>query len=85
MARHVWLRAAAWTLVVIFSSATFNVVFQSLMRYRYERIDGIVWRVDELTNQRCPVIRGRIYCSNSHSTSVSPSLSTSVSTSLSRN
>jgi hypothetical protein len=49
------------------------------MRYRYERIGGILWRVDQITNQRCRVVGKIDDCTPLKSPSMSTSLSTSVS------
>jgi hypothetical protein len=75
------LRGATWGLVVVFAALTVVVVFQSGMRYRYENLGGILWRVDQVTNQRCRVSSYGLVCSLPNSTS--PSTSTSTSTSLS--
>jgi hypothetical protein len=76
-----WLRVATWTLVAVLSGAVAVVVFQTCMRYRYEKIGGVLWRVDQISDQRCRVLRTRIDCSLPKSVSTSTSLSTSTSTS----
>lgn len=81
-----WFRVATWAFVAVLSGAIAALVFQSFMRYRYEEIGGVLWRVDQVTDQRCRVLRKRSDCSlpksNSTSTSLSSSVSTSTSTSV---
>jgi hypothetical protein len=61
-------------------------VFQFFFRYQYLENNGVLWRVDRLTQQMCQVNIGEARCKISPSTatslSVSPSLSTSTSVSL---
>ena len=78
-----WLRAAGWALVVALSIAVFAVVFQSSGRYRYEKLGGIMWRVDQISGQRCRVIHGNINCTPLKTGSMSTSTSLSTSTSVS--
>ncbi|HYL28267.1 MAG TPA: hypothetical protein VEW74_10575 [Candidatus Nitrosotalea sp.] len=76
-----WLRAASWALAAVLFAAIFAGVFQVAVRYRYEKLDGVTWRVDQLTNQRCRVVGKAVDCGPpaSASTSTSTSLSTSIS------
>ena len=82
--RNHWLRAASWALVAVLVMTVVAAVFQYYVRYRYERLGGILWRVDQLTNQRCRVIGDNVDCNppSSVSTSTSTSLSTSTSVSV---
>ncbi len=73
---------AAWVLVAVISSVVALLVFQSFVRYRYERLGGVTWRIDQLTNQRCRMTPQGPDCAPDLSTSTSTSLSTSTSTSL---
>lgn len=76
-----WLRAASWALAALLFAVIFIGVFQVAVRYRYERLDGVTYRIDQLTNQRCRVVGNAVDCSPpvSISTSTSTSLSTSIS------
>jgi hypothetical protein len=63
----------------------FAIVFQTGMRYRYEKIGGALWRIDQVTNQRCRIASKGAACAapaSSTSISKSPSISISTSTSL---
>jgi len=64
------------------------VVFQLFFRYQYIETDGVLWRVDRITQQTCRITLGKADCASavadtkpkfSTSTSTSISLSTSVS------
>ena len=83
--RSPWLRVATWSLVAVVAAGLFVVFFQAGMRYRYEELGGVLWRIDQLTNQRCRVIAAGSSCVVvlPKSTSVSKSISTSTSTSIS--
>ena len=74
-------------LVAMIALGLFAAVFQIFVRYRYEQISGALWRVDEISGQRCIVAAPYKPClppkSPSQSTSTSASLSVSPSTSTS--
>jgi divalent metal cation (Fe/Co/Zn/Cd) transporter len=76
------MRALAWSLAAVFSLIVAIVIFQTGMRYRYERLGGILWRVDQITNQRCRVLGSAVDCAPLQSTSTSTSKSTSTSLSV---
>lgn len=77
------LRAATWCLVAILAAGIFAVVFENGIRYRYEAIGGVLWRIDQITDQRCRVAAGGADCIFPSSASISKSRSTSTSTSTS--
>lgn len=83
--RNRWLRVATWSVVAVVAAGVFMVFFETGMRYRYEELGGILWRVDQITNQRCRVIAQGAACVRwlPRSTSISRSISTSTSTSTS--
>jgi hypothetical protein len=58
-------------------------IFQFFFRYGYIENQGVLWRVDRLTQQMCQVQIGEARCKISPSTAVSTSTSTSLSTSTS--
>lgn len=85
-----WLKrgAAKLTLGVgLLGFAAFcALAIQIFARYQYVVDNGVVWRIDRITQQACRVIRNRVNCaapvhsgsiSTSSSISVSPSMSTS--------
>ena len=74
---------AAWAITAIALVAILAVAFQYGVRYRYEQIGGMLWRVDQLTGQHCRVVRKGVDCGPLRSVSTSTSTSVSVSTSLS--
>jgi hypothetical protein len=74
----------ATKLAVILGALGFVVVLAAVLqvfaRYQYLVDNGVVWRIDRLTHQACPIRYGRLACTPpSRSTSTSTSLSTSVS------
>lgn len=77
------LRAATWCLVAILAAGIFAVVFENGIRYRYEAIGGVLWRIDQITDQRCRVAVGGVDCILPPSNSISKSRSVSTSTSTS--
>jgi hypothetical protein len=77
-----WLRAANLALIVVAAFAILTGVFQTFMRYRYETLGGTLWRVDQLTSERCRVGKSGVICAVPKSASTSTSMSTSTSTSL---
>lgn len=77
------LRAATWSFVAVLAAGLFVIVFQTQIRYRYETIGGIRWRVDQITDQRCRVLETGVMCGPDLSTSVSQSPSKSKSKSKS--
>src|SRR5579863_8841322 len=59
------------------------LIVQIFARYQYVVDNGVVWRIDRITQQACRVVQSRVNCtapvhSTSTSISVSPSLSTSA-------
>lgn len=81
-----WLRRSAgkFTLGIgLLGFAVFCVlIIQVFARYQYVVDNGVVWRIDRITQQTCRMVQGRADCavpahSTSTSISVSPSLSTS--------
>jgi hypothetical protein len=80
------MRSATVFFVAMVAICVLAFLFQTFVRYRYEQIDGQLWRVDEMSNVRCIVAAPNTPClppkSTSVSTSTSSSLSSSVSTSV---
>jgi hypothetical protein len=78
------LRIFAVALGALVFLALLAALFQLFGRYEYVvEARGIVWRIDRLTKESCPVINSVVRCgplSPSKSTSLSPSISTSLST-----
>ena len=72
---------AARVLIGLALMAILAAAFQYGARFRYERIGGILWRIDEFTGQRCRVVGKAVDCAPLASVSTSTSTSTSVSTS----
>lgn len=77
------LRLALYAIAVLALLAAIVLVF---LRYQYVERQGVVWRVDRITHQRCRLVNGHADClartpSSSLSTSVSTSTSTSTRTS----
>lgn len=81
--RNRGLRVGMWSFVSILAAAVIAISFQTGMRYRYEEIGGVMWRVDQITSQRCRVLPHGVLCGAPASTSISNSISTSTSTSMS--
>jgi hypothetical protein len=83
-----WLKRSAAKLTLGVGLLGFAVfcalAFQVFARYQYVVDNGVVWRIDRITQQACRVIQSRVNCaapphSISTSISVSPSISTSSS------
>lgn len=81
-----WLKRSATKLslgVGLLGFAAFcALVIQIFARYQYVVDNGVVWRIDRITQQACRVAQNRVDCaaplrSTSTSISVSPSVSTS--------
>jgi hypothetical protein len=84
-------RSSRWnvkSLAIVFGALGFLAVFavcvQLFARYQYVVENGVVWRIDRLTQQACRITYGRVNCAApaSRSTSTSTSLSTSPSVKL---
>src|SRR5579863_4443368 len=82
-----WLKRSAGKLTLgvgLLGFAAFcALIIQVFARYQYVVDNGVVWRIDRLTQQTCRVVQSRASCaapvhSTSTSISVSPSLSTSA-------
>ena len=83
-----WLKRSAAKLTLgvgLLGFAAFcAIAIQVFARYQYVVDNGVVWRIDRITQQACRVVQGRVNCaapvrSASTSISVSPSISTSSS------
>ncbi len=81
-----WLKRGAAKLVLgigfLGFAAFCALAVQVFARYQYVVDNGVVWRIDRITQQACRVIQSRVNCaaparSTSTSISISPSLSTS--------
>lgn len=83
-----WLKRSAGKLslgIGLLGFAAFcAIIIQVFARYQYVVDNGVVWRIDRITQQACRVVQNRVNCaapvrsnSNSTSISVSPSVSTS--------
>jgi hypothetical protein len=59
------------------------LMFQLFFRYQYLENNGVLWRVDRLTQKMCQVNIGEARCKIPPSTSVSTSTTLSTSTSVS--
>jgi hypothetical protein len=84
-----WHRLPKFAQPALYAVGAFVAVallFQLFFRYQYLETNGVLWRVDRLTQQMCQVNIGEARCKVSPSTatslSVSPSVSTSTSVSL---
>jgi hypothetical protein len=73
---HLGLSVVGALIAVIF-------IFQLFFRYQYLENNGVLWRVDRMTQQMCQVNIGEAPCKISPSTAASLSVSPSLSTSLS--
>jgi hypothetical protein len=84
-----WLKRSATKLTLglgLLGFAAFcALAVQVFARYQYVVDNGVVWRIDRITQQACRVVQNRVNCappphstSSSTSISVSPSLSTSA-------
>ena len=82
-----WLKRSAGKLTLgvgLLGFAAFcALIIQLFARYQYVVDNGVVWRIDRITQQACRVVQGRASCapparSTSTSISVSPSISTSA-------
>jgi hypothetical protein len=103
-ARRWQRRVEGWALRALFAVAGFVVLilalgavalmFQFFFRYEYLQNDGVLWRIDRMTQQMCQVRVGEAKCTpdspsapsktaRRFSTSTSTSISTSLSTSTS--
>jgi len=81
------LRIFAFILGALALIAILVAIFQLFVRYDYVIDNGVVWRIDRLTQQPCRVIHAVVHCgplSSSKSASKSLSISPSISTSVSR-
>ncbi|HEY6325814.1 MAG TPA: hypothetical protein VIW73_04770 [Candidatus Cybelea sp.] len=85
-----WLKRGAAKLTLgmgLLGFAAFcALAIQVFARYQYVVDNGVVWRIDRITQQTCRVVQNRVNCaapvrsistSSSSSISVSPSISTS--------
>jgi hypothetical protein len=83
-----WLKRSAVKLTLSIGLLGFAAfcafIVQVFARYQYVVDNGVVWRIDRITQQACRVVQNRVNCaapahstSSSTSISVSPSLSTS--------
>jgi hypothetical protein len=77
--RYVTATTVGVVVAAILFVALLAFLFQAFGRYQYRVDDGVVWRIDRITQQVCRVTHGVAYCSGSVSTSTSTSLSPSTS------
>jgi hypothetical protein len=79
-------KAAQYALYACGGLVAIALIFQFFFRYEYLQDQGLIWRVDRLTQQMCQVNLGKARCATTArdpSSVRSPATSTSTSTSTS--
>lgn len=75
------MRSAILFFAAVVAVCALTLLFQTFIRYRYEQVGGVLWRVDELGGARCVVGAPYTPCLAPKSTSLSTSTSASLSVS----